>query len=97
MASIICNHIKKPEACIFRYIQINHPRITPLLLFDVTQQPFQFYLLFRLCYEMSESSVSSVSEITGKRPCDGLRVDLKRCLLQGPVRGPLDALAQALS
>ena len=21
-------------------------------------------------------------EITGKRPCDGLRVDLKRCLLQ---------------
>ena len=27
---------------------------------------------------MSEQS----QEITGKRPCDGLRVDLKRCLLQ---------------
>ena len=25
---------------------------------------------------------STSGEITGKRPCDGLRVDLKRCLLQ---------------
>ena len=24
------------------------------------------------------------AEITGTRPCDGLRVDLKRCLLQSP-------------
>jgi len=25
---------------------------------------------------------TTITEITGDRPCDGLRVDLKRCLLQ---------------
>jgi len=43
------------------------------------------------------SSETGTAEITGKRPCDGLRVDLKRCLLQsecciGGKKTPLQCL-----